>query len=105
MSYEPAELDFTVYKNATWSKTLTFTALNLTGYTAVLTVKDAPNGNTLQTINGSISAGTDSVVTLTMSLSTVTAISWSRGVYELVLTSGGGVADVILFGAVAVVPF
>ena len=105
MSYTPAKVNFTFYENATWTKTLAFTALNLTGYTCQLLVKDTPNGSTLMTVNGSISAGTNSTVTLTVSLATINALSWTNAVHELILTSGSGTADVILTGTISVVQF
>lgn len=115
MSFDPARLDLDIYEHATWSKTLTLhtgdsssAVTDLTGYTATFTVKDTEGGTTLMTLtNGSgvTLGGTAGTITLTRTLSEVTAITWSAGVYELTLTSAGGIADVLIYGQVKVVRF
>lgn len=113
MSLQPAHYKFTIWRGATFSKRITYLLgdqnsdpQDLTGYTALLEIKDAPEGTvifTLSTTNGRIVLGSVSgTIDLTISAADTAAITWVNGVYDLVLTSGSGVTDPILFGGFSV---
>jgi len=106
--------DITIEKAATFTlsiiwKDSTGTLINLTGYTAHMQVRKSYTTSeidlNLSTSNGAIvlggSAGTI-VVTATATLTL--ALTIKAGLYDLVLTSGGGVATRLLEGSVTISP-
>lgn len=94
---------------ATW-KDAAGTAINLTGYTARLAVRDTYSSGTailsLTTENGGISlGGSAGTITLAASATTTAALSAPfSGVYDLEVVSGGGVVTRLLEGAATVSP-
>jgi hypothetical protein len=94
---------------ATW-KDSAGTAINLTSYTARLSVRETYSSSTsiltLTTENGGISLG-GSAGTITLSASATTTAALTApfsGVYDLELVSGGGVVTRLLEGAATVSP-
>ncbi len=94
---------------ATW-KDSAGTAVNLTGYTARLNVRETYSSSsailTLTTENGGITLG-GSAGTITLSASATTTAALTApfsGVYDLELVSGGGVVTRLLEGVATVSP-
>lgn len=94
---------------ATW-KDSAGTAVNLTGYTARLNVRETYSSAsailTLTTENGGITLG-GSAGTITLSASATTTAALTApfsGVYDLELVSGGGVVTRLLEGVATVSP-
>jgi len=83
-----------------------YTPVNLTGYTARMSIKDKVGGTlllSLTTENGRILIDTVAhTVTLTISAVDTASIAWSKGVYDLEMVSPGGVVSSLLAGAVSV---
>lgn len=83
------------------------TAVNLTGMTARMKIKDRVGGTTLAsltTADGSIVVDPAAkTITLNMSATTTAAFDWQRGVYDLEVISGS-VVSLLLTGAVKVYP-
>lgn len=108
MALLPDKHRFVAWRGATFSTTLTLytdegvSLRNLTGYTAALTVKDAPGGATLlslTTANGGITlGGAAGTIALLITDEQTLAQAWVGGVYELSITSGSGDTDVLLHG-------
>lgn len=107
--------DLTINQGATLSLVATWkdqagTAINLTGYTARLNVRETYASGTailtLTTENGGITLG-GSAGTITLSASATTTAALTApfsGVYDLELVSGGGVVTRLLEGAATVSP-
>lgn len=108
MTAAPGTYDFTIYQGATFSRVVTWKdenedAVNLTGYTARMQIRQRLTGDTLialTTENGRVAlGGTDGTVTLTIA-ATDTADLTMGGVYDLELVSGAGVVTRLLQGNV-----
>ena len=82
------------------------TPMDLTGYTARLTVKDKIGGTvllSLTTENGGIDIdNVAKTITLTIAAAATEDFAWSRGVYELEMVSPTGVVTALLIGKVSV---
>lgn len=80
--------------------------VDLTGYTARMTVKDRVGGTelfSLTTENSRIVIdNTVKTIVLTISATDTASIDWSRGVYDLELVSSGGQVTALLNGSVSV---
>jgi hypothetical protein len=107
-----ASYDFEIEQGATLLKPIvwkdsTGTAVNLTGYTAKMQIRKSVSSTDvlleLSTTNGklSITAGTGTI-TMIFSATTTAAIDWSRGKYDLELTSSSGVVTRLLEGEITV---
>lgn len=83
------------------------TPVDMTDYTARMTVKDRVGGTallSLTTANGRVAIdATASRVSLTISDADTTDITWTRGVYELEMISGAGVVTALATGTVKVI--
>lgn len=92
----PFRYDFDIYQGNGWSRTLTYknsagTAVDLSSYTATLTIKDKKGGNTI------LSLTSDSGITLNASGQIIIAITNAQSLtltipeyyYELYLTLAG----------------
>lgn len=107
-----ASYDFEIEQGATLLKPIVWkdsagVAVNLTGYTAKMQIRKSVSSEDvlleLSTVNGklSITAGTGTI-TMIFSAATTEAIDWSRGKYDLELTSGSGVVTRLLEGEITV---
>jgi len=81
--------------------------LSLTSYTAQMQVRETPSHSTilleLSTANSRIiNGGPTGQLTLTLNNVTTSAIAWRSGVYDLEITSPGGVVSRIIEGNVTV---
>jgi len=81
----------------------------LTGYTADMQIRQTITSSTIlyeaSTGNGAIvMGGTAGTITLTIPAATTAAFTWNRGVYDLNLTSPGGVVTRLLQGYAIVSP-
>lgn len=103
----------TIEQGATWLETFTWTdangdPVNLTGYTAVAMVKTTYGGTTLltaSTASGTITlGGAAGTITINVPYATTGAIGGQTGVWDLELTSGGGVRTRLLEGPVTITP-
>lgn len=110
MSVVPDRLNLSVWKDTTFQATLTYytddtgvTLRNLTGYTALMEIKDTPTGSviaTWSTANGLIVLGGSlGTITITVPATTVAGYTWRSGVYDLLITSPSGFVDALLFGS------
>lgn len=112
MSLQPAKHNFHIWKGATFQKRVTYfedaartQPKNLTGYTADLTIRDAPDGTPLLTLthlSGLTLGGAAGTIHITIDAATTAALPWTAGVYDLLVTSPGGQADALLWGAFGV---
>jgi hypothetical protein len=88
-----------VPQGTTFTLTITFVARNLTSYTAHMQGRTefgaATTAWSWSTSNGylSIAAATDSILTITATATQTAALTAGEGVYDLQLTSPGGVVD------------
>jgi hypothetical protein len=81
--------------------------VNVTGYTAAMSVKNSPSSSTtiisLTSSNGRITVGTtDGKFTLNLSAATTTSLAAGQYVYDLEVTSPGGVVTRLLEGGFTV---
>lgn len=108
---ESGTYNFTIYQGATFNRVLTWkdsnnTAVNLTGYTARMMIRDCLESDapfiTLTTENGGITlGGAAGTITLSISATATAAITQSQGVYDLELVTGSTVTR-LLEGAVTI---
>jgi hypothetical protein len=105
-----ANYDITIEQGATFTFSVTVTALNLTGYLARMQGRTvhASSATVISLTSGSgitIAPATDSVITITISATATAAISApSCGVYDLEIESGSGVVTRLLQGTYWVTP-
>jgi hypothetical protein len=98
--------NFTIQQGATWTRTLTWkidgVAVNLTGYTARMQLREAGTlVIELTTANGRIAlGGAAGTITLTITAADTTALNFKTALYDLELVSGGGVVTRLLEGRV-----
>jgi hypothetical protein len=107
MTLKPAHENFTIWKGATFTKRLTYyldrqatQPRPLSSGSAVLTIRDAPNGNVLLTLTDGdgITLDDSGNITITIDSSVTATLDWQVGVYELFLTVSAQ-TDVILMGS------
>lgn len=103
----------TIEQGATWQLTVTWTdssgaLVNLTGYTAVATVKTTYGGTTVlsaTSVGGTITlGGAAGTIAINVPAATTAAASAQTGVWDLLLTSGSGVKTRLLEGPVTITP-
>jgi hypothetical protein len=105
-----ANYDITIEQGATFTFSVTVTALNLTGYSARMQGRTthASADKVINLTSGSgitITPATDSVILITMSAAVTAAIAApSYGVYDLEIESGSGVVTRLLQGTYQVTP-
>lgn len=101
----------TIEQGATWQLVVTWTddagdLVNLTGYTAVATVKTTYGGTALITagsVAGTITlGGAAGTIAINVPYATTAAVAAQSGVWDLELTSGGGVRTRLLEGAATI---
>ncbi len=107
----PGRYNMKVYQGSTWTLApqwkIDGTYVNVTGYTAVLTVKYSPSSETsiivLSTDNGRIVTGTtDGKFTMTLSAATTAGLAAGNYVYDLEVTAPGGTVTRLLEGGFTV---
>jgi len=83
--------------------------VNLTGYTATLTIKDKQSDETplltLTSSSGITLGGTAGTITILQSATQTAAYSWVNGEYRLKLSAGSGDTDTYLYGTVTIERF
>ena len=105
-----ANYDITIEQGATFTFSVTVTALNLTGYSARMQGRTthASADKIINLTSGSgitIAPATDSVITITISAAVTAAIAApSYGVYDLEIESVSGVVTRLLQGTYQVTP-
>lgn len=107
-----ASYDFQIEQGATLLKPIVWkdsnsAAVNLTGYTAKMQVRQSASSTDvlleMSTSNGRISiTPLTGTITLIFSASLTAAIDWSRGKYDLELTSGDGTVTRLIEGQISV---
>jgi hypothetical protein len=105
-------LDLLIEQGSTFEEPLIWksggVAVDVTGYTARLTIRDRVGGSVLlalTTENGRIAVGTtDGSIRLTVTDEDTATIGWTHGVYVLEVTSPAGVTRRLLEGKVRVSP-
>lgn len=111
MTLEPAKLNFVIWEGGTFHEHLELydgeTARNLTGYTGELIIRDRKEGTpllTLTTGSGGVTFPATPVgsIDLLITDEVTSVLTWQHGVYDLVITSPGGVADPLLYGSFTV---
>ena len=84
------------------------TPIDLTGFTAAMTIKDKVGGVALSTLTSANGGLVIDIVahTITIVITAVAsaAFTWTKGVYDLEVTSGAGVITGLLSGSVTVIP-
>lgn len=85
------------------------TPVDLTGFTAVMVIKDRVGGTVLTTLTSTPAAGivldnTKKTISITFTPAMVAGYTWKNGVYSLELTSSGGVATELLRGSITIDP-
>jgi hypothetical protein len=85
------------------------TPVDLTGFTADMQIRQNVQSTTIlyeaSTTNGAIVlGGTAGTITLTIPAASSSGFTWNKGVYDMNLTSSGGVVTRLLQGAVVVSP-
>lgn len=105
--------NFIIEQGATLNKVITWkdgsdAAINLTGYTAVAqfrpTIATAPVLTLSSVTTGITLGGVAGTITLQATATTTTALAAGEGVWELELTSSGGVVTRLLTGAYIILP-
>ena len=103
----PGRYNMKVYQGSTFSLApqwkIDGTYVNVTGYTAAMSVKNSPSSSTtiisLTSSNGRITVGTtDGKFTLALTAVETTALAAGQYVYDLEVTSPGGVVTRLLEG-------
>jgi len=85
-----------------------YTPVDLTGYSARMTIKNKIGGTELMLLTSSAPDNrialdaTNYTITLTISAADTTAITWKVGVYDLEMESGAGVVTTIFSGVITV---
>lgn len=107
--------DVTIEQGATWLEEFTWTdsddvLINLTGYTAAATVKKTYGGETLITATSSGGSptitlgGAAGTININVPHATTAAVAAQSGVWDIELTSGGGVRTRLLEGKATITP-
>ena len=108
----PGTYNITCPQGATFDRTFTIsvggTAMNLTGYTAAMQVRETYDSSTpifsLTNGSGITLGGTAGTIAVLISSTASAAVSDGFYSYDLEITSGGGVKDRILQGKFVVTP-
>lgn len=103
---KPGVYNMTCYQGSTFDKTFTLatdgTAINLTGYSAAMQVRQTIDAASplvsLTSSSGITLGGTAGTVRVVIASTATAAFSAGQYVYDLEITSGGGVTDRILEG-------
>jgi len=106
--------NFIIDQGANWSVTFVYknsagTAINLTGYTAALQIRDTYADSTTDLSlsspsNGITITGATGTIAVTATAAQTAAIAAGNYVYDLEITSGGGIVTRLVQGKVSVSP-
>lgn len=105
--------NFAIEQGATLNKVITWkdgddAAINLTGYTSVAQFRPTISASpvlTLSSVSGGITlGGAAGTITLGATATTTAALAAGDGVWELELTSSGGVVTRLLTGTYSILP-
>jgi hypothetical protein len=101
--------NFTIEQGTTFSRVLTLqengSAMNLTGYSVASQMRSTHDSSTVvATFTANVSNASNGQITLTMSNSTTSGIEEGMYVYDVEITSGGGVVTRIMQGQVTTTP-
>lgn len=120
---QPDHYNFVVRQGTTWRNSFTLyqtdtsgPVVDLTNYSAALTVKDTDSGAyttpasspllSLTSSNGGIVlGGTNGTITILQTATQTAAYTWASGDYRLTLTPGSGDTNVYLYGSVTIERF
>ena len=108
----PGDYNIKCPQGATFDKTFTITvngsAMNLTGYTAAMQVRETYDSSStvlsLTSGTGITLGGTAGTIAVLVSSTATTALADGFYSYDLEITSGGGVTDRLLQGKFVVTP-
>lgn len=106
----PANYNLTCYQGATFDQTFTVTIddapINLTGYSAAMQVRETIDSSTasvsLTSGSGITLGGTAGTIRVVISSTATASLVDGQYVYDLEITSGGGVTDRYLMGTFTV---
>jgi len=82
------------------------TPVNLTGYSVAMRIMDKPAGTVITTLSGGSGitlGGSAGTIVVARTPAQVQAWKIDKGAYDLVVTSSGGKADLLLHGSIEVV--
>ena len=101
--------NFTIEQGTTFSRILTLqengSAMNLSGYSVASQMRSTHDSSTVvATFTANVSNASNGQITLTMSNSTTSGIEEGMYVYDVEITSGGGVVTRIMQGQVTTTP-
>ena len=109
-----AKHDIIIEQGATFTRTITWkdstgAAVNLTGYTARMQIRERVDSATalvsLTQASGIALGGSDGTITLTITSALTDALpNMKKGVYDLELVSSGGIVTRLIQGEVVVSP-
>lgn len=112
MSISPARYNFNIWRGATFHKHITLltgdensSPQDFDGFTALLEIRDAPDGNviyTLSTANSRIELGDDGSIDLLIEPEDTQDFAWRLGYYDLILTGPDLISDPLLWGTFVV---
>jgi hypothetical protein len=106
MSLRPARYNFSIWKGATFRKQLTLlqpdsTPRDLTGYTGNLIIRLKPEDTPLLELtnaNGGMSFQPGGIIILRVESTVTESLSWSSGIYDLLITGLDSITEVLLYG-------
>lgn len=107
------EYDFEIEQGATLSKILNWKdktgwPVDLSGYTAKMQVRKSVTSEevllTLSTANNTIKLSHKGQIEIYMSASATSSIAWTKGKYDLEITSPDGVVKRLIYGVITVSP-
>jgi hypothetical protein len=110
---QPGKVNFKTPQGSTFTRTIVYkvdsSAVNLTGYTARMQVRKSVNDSSillsLATSTGEIViTGGTGTITLTVAASVMAALAAGSWVYDLEITSGGGIVSRLIEGKFIVTP-
>lgn len=108
-----AEYHLVIQQGATFQRTVTWkdengAAINLTGYTARLQIRETADATStlvsLTDSSGIVLGGSAGTIAITISATATAAFTWTRAVYDLELVTAGGIVTRLLEGSVSVTP-
>ena len=101
--------NLTVDQGATFNAQIDITddsgnAQNLTGYSVAGQIRKTYDSTTFTAFSASVSSATGGTITISLTATQTNALAAGRYVYDVEITSGGGVVTRVLEGQVEVTP-